>query len=1629
MFRRLFKSNPSSSTSLNSSSSSSTSLSPGHESDIFAVNDGVVTPSTAETDLLNNETNNNLPEEEGGKPYFLQDPTAKRNKKKARKMDKLLTISSETERYFSSEESLDPNSLHERAPMEGDDPDMVIIDTTEKAAAAAQCADREKVVDSLSPISTFPCLPENVIGKHQQYDFHPSDRHVVETPPITTSSSAAKGETGTKCNLVELTPLNYAHNKTLIEDEDDELGESELCSCSSGESGSINLKVYRLRDEDCKNSTFEDSVFLPDNSLNLGHVASPPELLSSATSRGSSTPPTSQDSSSETRPKFRHKLEICQLPSFALSTSSISDRPSSRNTTPEVKDEFNDWQFWRNEFLDIQTTDVNGNILNCDKPHQKNNKCVDKNQVVQSQSITSSSRQSGRHDGHYYYLIPCVECVKAREILTTVANHSDGTGGKAWVKKRNPSIITVQENHPSFCGHRRTLARTTREHVFNTFLTNNSENNSETELVSLFPRLIMGNQAGKEGKDKGKGKDKPSIKGKSDKEKKTQQSVITTTTTGTGPTPGKSLKNRPAPAPPVGKAGVPEGKTPSGVVPEVHLSIVNDDDDCCEDEKNHRNFGDDEFDQDLSEADSSLTVADTYRTAATDGITGTESYHTALGLGVWNYDDDDDTLRNQSDQLSIDSFELTMPTAESNGNLVFDEEDDASRAFGALPEIIPQRPQRGMTTSFTLTRKRKVELSSISSPEDELPPTSGFGGRKDSTVSEQCLTGNEHELVGVGINCVPPRRYASVSDVPPPESNVLRKVASLTLAEQQHLQKNASRPKYIPEKLDFKSYEKFEGIMLINWFMSSSPSSHEGNKDTTSSASSDLRLLANNFCTMLLAAGVVKQIEDSSTSLDPIFRTDLMYVWAHSEAVSGGQIPGKLPPVQWPPSNNSASVGTTPPSKAGAKYTEAGGDGTEGGDSTTNYVGGGANRTLSPEHLPKPGIVPETVSHFESEIDLTRDDQDSKEFQSALSGLKREHKEVLEKKENAHEINLFSVRGETAQLLEKYAKRIEELEQEVDKLKTLQDIQNLNQQLDQDFKPTSAPAPPPPPPPPPPPASCGPPPPPPPPLPPASCGPPPPPLPPSSGGQPPPYVPPPPPPPGPPPPMSGSFGGPPPPPLPGGPPPPPLPGGGSSSTGPCPLPPPPMVVKQEVRKKPITPSVPMKPLYWKRIQIKEATPFPITVVPTPEISSGNIADVLDTAKPSKVWEKLDEVPVPSWDDFHKLFSRQVVEKKITKKVEVKPAKLQSIKILDSKRSQNVGILIKSLNLDIEHVKQAIFEFDLSVINSEVLEKILEIRATPDESEALKGSVESCPDVPLDKPDQFLFDLLSIPNYETRIKSLTFQCSYFESLSAVEGKLSNLALVCEQLTASKDLQKLLALILTYGNYMNGGNWERGQADGFKLEILPKLKETKANENNFTFLHFIVMKYIEVEGVLSRENPEDAKLPVPEPSDIEKASCSNFDEIEREIKSLTTELELCERRMQTVIDTSTPEHLEPFKAKMTSFVEQAKHKSKEVEETFHDTKLKFTNTMIFFDFIPTKKDGPVQEFFSTWTPFCNDFKTIWRNEQQRLLKEKLKEAEKIVKQKRSLLSNIIVKKPRASMGLKEKLLKKKKESCKD
>lgn len=42
-----------------------------------------------------------------------------------------------------------------------------------------------------------------------------------------------------------------------------------------------------------------------------------------------------------------------------------------------------------------------------------------------------------------------------------------------------------------------------------------------------------------------------------------------------------------------------------------------------------------------------------------------------------------------------------------------------------------------------------------------------------------------------------------------------------------------------------------------------------------------------------------------------------------------------------------------------------------------------------------------------------------------------------------------------------------------------------------------------------------------------------------------------------------------------------------------------------------------------------------------------------------------------------------------------------------------------------------------------------------------------------------------------------------------------------------MKQILGLVLAFGNFMNGGNRTRGQADGFTLDILPKLKDVKSS----------------------------------------------------------------------------------------------------------------------------------------------------------------------------------------------------------
>ncbi|XP_029927242.1 formin-2 [Myripristis murdjan] len=562
---------------------------------------------------------------------------------------------------------------------------------------------------------------------------------------------------------------------------------------------------------------------------------------------------------------------------------------------------------------------------------------------------------------------------------------------------------------------------------------------------------------------------------------------------------------------------------------------------------------------------------------------------------------------------------------------------------------------------------------------------------------------------------------------------------------------------------------------------------------------------------------------------------------------------------------------------------------------------------------------------------------------------------------------------------------------------------------------------PPPPPPTPPPTPGLPPPPPPPPPPPLVGGapppPPPPPPPPLPGGPAPPPPPPPPPlpgqgpcPPPPPPPLPGFGPPPPPPPPPGmGPPPPPL----LPGMGPPPPPPPPgfgpppppgpmtsMMVQEAVPSKAIIePPKPMKPLYWTRIQLHVKK------------QSGSL-----------VWEKIEE-PTVDFEEFVELFSKSAVKEKkkpISDTISKSKAK-QVVKLLNNKRSQAVGILMSSIHLDMKDIRNAILNMDNTVVDLETLQALYENRAQDDEMDKIEKHIKSVKDKedakPLDKPEQFLFQLSQIPNFSERVFCILFQSTFHECISSVLRKVEILQRVCKTLQSGKCVMQVLGLVLAFGNFMNGGNRTRGQADGFTLDILPKLKDVKSSDNSQSLLSYIVAYYL-------RHFDEDAGretciYPLPEPQDLFQASQMKFEDFQRDLRKLRKDLNACSAETEKVCKVSTEDNLQPFKDKMDEFLSQAKTELDTQEKQLADTQKIFLELSVFFSVKPKagEKEVSPNTFFSIWHEFSTDFKEQWKKENKLMLQERVKMAEECFKQAREKASYNV--KPKHATGIKAKL----------
>jgi len=269
--------------------------------------------------------------------------------------------------------------------------------------------------------------------------------------------------------------------------------------------------------------------------------------------------------------------------------------------------------------------------------------------------------------------------------------------------------------------------------------------------------------------------------------------------------------------------------------------------------------------------------------------------------------------------------------------------------------------------------------------------------------------------------------------------------------------------------------------------------------------------------------------------------------------------------------------------------------------------------------------------------------------------------------------------------------------------------------------------------------------------------------------------------------------------------------------------------KSEPRKPDIVPRIPTKKLFWNPIQVQ-------------------------TTEEPNVWEKIHCMGETEFDKdrLEELFSSAPKAASPTKpdgassgaegmSSEGSPdgkKKAEKRRFLEEPRRRQLWCMLALLPR-IEDIVEAVRTMNDEALSADTVELLLSNAPPSAEEELAKVTSSSAPlqeKESWDSPEEYILKLVQIPKYSLRLQLWSFLNGFEANYNRLASAETECRDAGEWLKNSPRLEKLLATILSVGNYLNGGT-ARGRADGFDMETLSKLQDLKGVGQR-TLLDFIV-----------------------------------------------------------------------------------------------------------------------------------------------------------------------------------------------
>ncbi|OIT34034.1 formin-like protein 1 [Nicotiana attenuata] len=191
-----------------------------------------------------------------------------------------------------------------------------------------------------------------------------------------------------------------------------------------------------------------------------------------------------------------------------------------------------------------------------------------------------------------------------------------------------------------------------------------------------------------------------------------------------------------------------------------------------------------------------------------------------------------------------------------------------------------------------------------------------------------------------------------------------------------------------------------------------------------------------------------------------------------------------------------------------------------------------------------------------------------------------------------------------------------------------------------------------------------------------------------------------------------------------------------------------------------------------------------------------------------------------------------------------PVMNQESQVLDLKKSQNIAILLRALQITSDEVCEALLEGDADILGAELLESLIKMAPTKEEERKLKVFKDEL-SFKLGPAEKFLKGVLDIPFAFKRVDAMLYICCFDSDVEYLRTSFQTLENACGELRNSRIFLKLLEAVLRTGNRMNVGT-NRGDARAFKLDTLLKLVDIKGADGKTTLLHFVLHETIRAEG---------------------------------------------------------------------------------------------------------------------------------------------------------------------------------------